>query len=79
MTAGCHGIACSCCIRKQALKLINLTKFTIQTKLKNQFNFEVISLESYQLQPFMVPSSSIKVLNFQILEKAYEIPYIFDI
>jgi hypothetical protein len=41
-----------------------------QKKLKNRFQFEVISWESFQLQPFMVPSSSIEILSFHSLWEA---------
>jgi hypothetical protein len=56
-----HDIIHSYCIKKQILKT--------KRNLKSQFQFEVISQESFQPQSFLLHSFDVKILSYHPLER----------
>jgi uncharacterized protein YozE (UPF0346 family) len=70
MTDMLHDIIHSYCIKKQILKT--------KRNLKSQFQFEVISQESFQPQSFPLHSFDVEILSYHPLERVYGIPYDFD-
>jgi hypothetical protein len=70
MTDMLHDIIHSYCIKKQILKT--------KRNLKSQFQFELISQESFQPQSFPLHSFDVKILSYHPLERVYGIPYDSD-